>query len=279
MPLILSLSSQVARGHVGNSASGFVWQRLGFEVIALPTVVLSNRPDYSHCAGESLSAARLDAMLGALDANGFLDGLDAVFTGYLPGAEHFWLAARWVDRLKARHPGLLYCCDPILGDEPDGLYIAEPAAAALRDELVPRAGILTPNAFELGWLSGRRIDTAEDAITAARALAGVVLATSAPGGEPDALANIAVSGSGAWRAVSARRRDVPHGTGDLIAALFLAHMMRGHDLSGALALAAGGLEAVVEASAGRDELALVATQNEWADAAPWPVKPLTGNAP
>ncbi|HKJ61604.1 MAG TPA: pyridoxal kinase, partial [Hyphomicrobiales bacterium] len=137
MPTILSLSSQVARGLVGQAVSGFVWQRLGFDVTMLPTVILSNRPDYPHCAGERLGAEQLDAMLQALEANGFLQDVTAIFTGYLPGAEHVSLAARWIGRLKSERPGIVYCCDPIFGDEPGGLYIAEEAAVSLRDTLVP----------------------------------------------------------------------------------------------------------------------------------------------
>ncbi len=46
---------------------------------------------------------------------------------------------------------------PIIGDEPAGIYVDEAAASAVRDQLVPLADIVTPNAFELGWLSGRAI--------------------------------------------------------------------------------------------------------------------------
>ena len=157
MPTILSLSSQVARGHVGHSTAVFAWQRLGIEVVALPTILLSNRPDHPHRAAERVRPAFLSEMIDALDANGWLGEIDAVFTGYLPSAEHVAFAAGLVGRLKAAKPGLLYGCDPILGDEPGGLYIAEDAADALRDTLVPLADLVTPNRFELGWLSGEDV--------------------------------------------------------------------------------------------------------------------------
>jgi pyridoxine kinase len=272
MPTILSLSSQVARGLVGQAVNGFVWQRLGFDVTLLPTVVLSNRPDYPHCAGERLSAERLDAMFQALEQNGFLQDIAAIFTGYLPSAEHVSLAARWIERLKADSPGLVYCCDPIFGDEPDGLYVAEEAAASLRDTLVPMADILTPNRFELGWLTGAEIATQDDAVVAARRLGPLVLATSSPCDRPDELANLAVSAGDAWRAVSAFREHVPHGTGDLTAALFLAHYLRGASLQETLALTAGALESVIAASVGRQDLALIAEQDRWASAGPGPVE-------
>jgi pyridoxine kinase len=61
---------------------------------------------------------------------------------------------------------------------------------------------------------------------------------------------------------------VPHGTGDLTAALFLAHYLRGASLQETLALTAGALESVIAASVGREELALIAEQARWASAGP-----------
>jgi pyridoxine kinase len=106
MPTILSVSSQVARGHVGHSAGLFVWQRHGMDVIALPTIILSNRPDCEAWAGERLSPELLERMVAALAANGWLGDVDAVFTGYLPSREHVGFAARLIGRLKAENPEL-----------------------------------------------------------------------------------------------------------------------------------------------------------------------------
>jgi pyridoxine kinase len=279
MPTILSLSSQVARGHVGNSAAVFAWQRLGLEVIALPTILLSNRPDYPHRAGERIKPELLSGMIEALAANGWLAEVDAVFTGYLPSAAHVALAAELVARLKQGRADVLYCCDPILGDEPDGLYIEKGAAEALKAALLPLADLVTPNRFELGWLSGLPVATADEAVRAATAL-GVptVLTTSAPAGDAAELANLLVTEAGAWRASVRLRAVVPHGTGDLIAALFFAHLLRMRSRTEALALATGGIEAVIEASNGCEELAMVASQEDWAAPPPWPVHTVTPEA-
>lgn len=280
MPTILSLSSQVARGHVGHSAAVFAWQRLGIEVVALPTILLSNRPDYPHRAGERVRPELLGEMIAALDANGWLGEIDAVFTGYLPSAAHVALAAGLVGRLKAERPELLYCCDPILGDEPDGLYIAEDAANALRDTLLPLADLVTPNRFELEWLTGEEIRSGADAVRAARSLATpMVLATSAPADSGNELTNLLVEGGKAWGAVVGRRAAVPHGAGDLAAALFLGHLLRSRPAPEALALATAGIEAVIDASLAREELNLIASQDIWAAPGPWPVAPLDADAP
>jgi pyridoxine kinase len=271
MPTILSLSSQVAHGHVGHSAAVFIWQRLGIDVIALPTIILSNRPDLPHRAGERVRPELLDEMVTAIEANGRLGGIDAMFTGYLPSAGHVALAAELVARLRAGKPDLLYCCDPILGDEPEGLYIAESAAEALRAELLPLADVVTPNRFELGWLAAREIASGADALAAARVLGGIVLATSSPAGSEDKLGNLLLANGRAWQAMVERRKDVPHGTGDALAALFLGFLLRSRTASDALSLATGSLEAIIAASEGMDELNLIASQEAWAIPAPWPI--------
>jgi pyridoxine kinase len=270
MPAILSLSSQVAYGHVGHAAAAFAWQRLGLNVIALPTVILSNRPGYPHRAGLDVSPEALDAMLQALDANGWLSGIDAVFTGYMPSAAHVALAAGWVARLRGGNPGLFYACDPILGDDPGGLYIAREAAVAIRDSLVPLASLITPNRYELSWLSGQEVGSTENAEAAAAALAPITLTTSLPRGA-DRLSNILHCGSGTWEATVARRAHVAHGTGDLMAALFLGHYLLEGSLPHALALATGGLESVITASGPAAELHLLEAQDRWAAPEPWPL--------
>ncbi len=272
MPKILSFSSQVAYGHVGHSAGVFALQRLGIEVIALPTVILSNRPDYPRAAALRVEPAKLAEMLEALQENGMLEGLDAVFTGYMPSADHALTIADWLGRLRLDRPGIQVMCDPILGDEPGGLYIPQPAAEALRDRLIPLADIVKPNRFELGWLTGRAITSNDAALVAAAKLAPIVLVTS--GAEPvGKLTNLLVCrDDGAWLTEVERREEVPHGSGDLMAALFLAFLLRPSTPAEALALATASIEAVVDASLGRDELCLIESQADWAAPAPWPLE-------
>ena len=46
MARILAISSQVVRGHVGLSAIVPALQRLGHEVLPIPTIILSNHPGH-----------------------------------------------------------------------------------------------------------------------------------------------------------------------------------------------------------------------------------------
>ena len=81
MATILAISSQVASGHVGLAAIVPALQRLGHDVIALPTVLLSNHPGQQKSAGTRIDPVVLDGILDMLDSNGRLEAIDAVLTG------------------------------------------------------------------------------------------------------------------------------------------------------------------------------------------------------
>jgi pyridoxine kinase len=273
MAKVLSISSQVVYGHIGNSAAAFVVQRLGHSVMAVPTIILSNRPGYKAIAGKRTDPGELNAMLEALQENGLLDGVDAILTGYVPSPEHAGLCRSWIATIKAANPSAIYLCDPIIGDEPGGIYVEEAAASAIREKLLPLADIVTPNAFELAWLSGRTVFDAASAVAAARALERPsVVVTSAPAG-PDRLANILVSGGDVAATASPRRTVHAHGTGDFFASLFLAHKLNGLSSPVSLRAAAAAIDAVLDWSGERSELALIETQEHWAAIDP-PLAPL-----
>jgi pyridoxine kinase len=180
-------------------------------------------------------------------------------------------AAAAIARVLAVRADALVVCDPILGDDPGGLYLEEAAAAAIRAHLLPISDIVTPNRFELSWLSGEPVETVTQAATAARTL-GVetVLATSIPEREAQ-LATLLVGEKASQACFVPRRATAPHGTGDLLAALFLGHALNGIHPSQCLARAAAAVEASIAASAGADELPLAAAETAWASAEPLPI--------
>ncbi|HYM98252.1 MAG TPA: pyridoxal kinase, partial [Aestuariivirgaceae bacterium] len=60
---VLSISSQVAFGPVGNSAAVPAMEALGMTVYAVPTTVLSHHPGHAKPAGVQIPAAVLASML------------------------------------------------------------------------------------------------------------------------------------------------------------------------------------------------------------------------
>jgi pyridoxine kinase len=266
---ILAISSQVARGHVGLSAIVPALQRLGHEVLPLPTIILSNHPGHPHVAGTRIAVDTLRQMIEALAKNGWLASIDVVLTGYLPSREHVDCAAEAVALVREHSPAARFVCDPVMGDDPKGLYIAQDAAEAIRDRLVPLADVTTPNRFELSWLSGRTVTETASSLRAAAALApGAVVATSIPDGAN--LANVLALAEQSVCCRVLRRSGVPHGTGDLLSGLLAGRMAQGRALPDALSLAVGGLERAVARSAGADDLrlAIPGGDDDWSAAPP-----------
>jgi pyridoxine kinase len=254
MSRILMISSYVARDPVGLTANVPPLHRAGIEVIGLPTVVLSNHPIRPHIAGMTLEPTLLENMIGALEKNGWFASFDAVFSGYLPTAGHVEIVAAAVKRLRDLNPAMTYICDPIFGDDPKGHYIDERAAAATRELLLPLADVLTPNRFELSWLSGFDVKSPSDAVEAVSRLGvPLVAATSIPSGSSQ-LATVLVTKSGAFMGNVEKWNDVPHGTGDIFAGCLTAKLMLGQSAQQALGYAIAGVRRALEVSRGSDHL-------------------------
>ncbi len=262
MATILAVSSFVARGTVGLRAIMPALDRMGHEVIAFPTTLLSNHLGHPRADGAAVPPETLVAMFEAFDANGWLAKVDAIQTGYLPSPDHVHFVETMIDRVRAVRPDALIVCDPVLGDHPGGLYVPENVAHAVRDRLLPRATHVKPNPFELSFLARRTIESLNDVVNAARSLPPpIVLASSVHDG-PDRLANVIVTQTQAGLCSVRREQDVPHGTGDLLTALFTAHALEGKDPLTCAALAAAGVAAAIAASRGHDELQL-ASPIDW----------------
>lgn len=270
---ILSIQSEVAAGHVGNSAARFALQRLGIEVIALPAVVLSNHAGYAKVAGRTIPAAELEAMLEALEANGFLAGCGAVISGYLGEAAQSGIVREAVLSVKRANPAAFYLCDPVFGDE-GGAYAKPGVAEAMARKLVPIADIVTPNRYELQSLTSRTVRTPEDAVAAARLLGRkAVLATSIPC--PEGLATVLAEPASAAMTVTRRLANPPHGSGDLLAALFAGHSLAGRSPREALAHAAASVDALLADADGRAEMRLAAMQDALVTAEPLALQDLS----
>jgi pyridoxine kinase len=257
---ILSFQSEVVYGHVGHGAARFALQRLGHEVWALPTVLLSSHAGYPRVEGEAVAADRLRRLIDGLSANGWLGQCDAILSGYLGHAEQAAVIADAVAEVKRASAKAVYCLDPVIGD--DGRAYAKPGVAeAMARLLLPLADIVTPNAFELVTLSGLQVRNAEDArLAAARLGRPLVAATSIPEGN-ERIGSVAVTREECWFASAPRFAQVPHGGGDLFAALFLAARLAGNDLRNSLERAIAPLHYILTASQGRNELRLIAEQD------------------
>ncbi len=267
---ILSIQSSVAYGHVGNSAATFPLMRLGVEVWPVLTVHFSNNTSYPGKKGPLLRPEDVHDVVEGIDDLGALTEVDAVLTGYqgAPAMGAEILAV--VDLVKQRNREALYCCDPVMGDVGRGMYVLPGIPEFLRDRVVAASDIMTPNHYELNFLTGREATTLEEIVAAAHALraAGpeIVVVTSAvvAGADENEIAMIAVDGQGAWQVVTPRLDYTYTGSGDLTAATFLAHYLATRSVPDALGATADVVYSVLERTKalGRRELALVAAQDD-----------------
>ena len=112
---VISIQSQVAYGHVGNSAAVFPMQMHGIDVIAVPTTLLSNRPGYPTFRGRVLDAQLVADLLLGVEERGALESCRMILSGYLGSPEIAAVVADFVQRAKARHPKLRRTYERVAG--------------------------------------------------------------------------------------------------------------------------------------------------------------------
>ena len=267
---LLSIQSHVAYGHVGNSAAVFPLQRMGVEVWPVHTVQFSNHTGYGDWQGRVFDAGVIRELVGGIEKRGVLGECDGVLSGYVGSADVGAAILDAVASVKRANPAAHYCCDPVIGDAGRGVYVREGVAEFLREKAVPAADIVTPNQFELDYLSGlesKTLTQARDAVTALHDLGPrAILVTSLHTNDTleDAIDALASDSTGCFRLRTPRLPLAVNGAGDAIAALFFAHYLRSGKIEQALSAAGSTIFGALAktAEAGSREMQLVAAQDE-----------------
>jgi pyridoxine kinase len=269
---ILSIQSAVAYGHVGNSAAVFPLQRIGVEVLPVYTVNFSNHTGYGAWRGPLISPDDVRDVILGIEERGVLPQIDVVLSGYQGGEGIADVILDAVARVKAANPGAVYACDPVMGNAKSGCFVAPAIPDLLRDRVVPAADIITPNQFELGYLTDTSPDTLESTLQSVdlvRATGpGTVLVTSVerPDRDPETIEMLAVNDAGAWLIATRYIPMKANGSGDVTAALFTAHYGRTADAADALARTTSSVFDLLERThaSGERELQLVESQEAYA---------------
>lgn len=267
---LLSIQSHVAYGHAGNSAAVFPLQRLGVEVWPVHTVQFSNHTGYGSWKGEVFGATLIGDVVAGIEQRGVLGECDGVLSGYMGGADIGGAILDAVASVKRANPSARYCCDPVIGDVGRGVFVRPGIPEFMKGRAVPAADIITPNQFELDYLSGRDSKTwtqARDAVKAVhdlgpRAILVTSLHTDAT--SEDAIDLIASDESGMFLVRTPRLALTINGAGDAIAAMFFVHYLRGGKIAEALSRAASAIFGVLAktAEAGVREIQIVTAQDE-----------------
>jgi pyridoxine kinase len=249
MAVVLILGSHVASSRVGGTLANLALALSPFEIdpIHVPTTLLGRHPGLGVPGGGGVSDEIFAGMLEGVAAGGLFAGIDAVLTNYFASPAQVESAARAMDAVKAANPSAIVLVDPVMGDAPAGLYVAEAVAHAIVEKLVPRADYLTPNLWELGFIAGLPTDTLPQIKYAARSIGRPTLVTSVR--TPEGIGAMFVDGDQAWLAVHDEVPQAPKGTGDLLASLFLGHLLQNQLPRTAMAKALAGVNVAVSASA------------------------------
>lgn len=271
---VIVISSHVARGSVGNRAAVFALERLGFAVVAVPTVILPWHPGEGRATRIVPPAEAFATLLGDIAGAPWLGSIGGILSGYLGAADQAAPIAALVEAVKARNPGAPYLCDPVIGDAA-GAYVPEAVIAAIRDRLLPLADIATPNRHELGILGGEELSGNDDLIAASRTTGVPEMVITSAFAKRNQAANLLVAADGVHLATHAMLASAPHGTGDLLAALYLARRIDGDAPPAALRLAVASTLRLAEMAAGGSALPLAAGQEALLTADPVTLERLT----
>ncbi|WP_336632812.1 MULTISPECIES: pyridoxal kinase PdxY [unclassified Microbacterium] len=269
---ILSIQSAVAYGHVGNSAAVFPLQRIGVEVLPVYTVNFSNHTGYGAWRGPLISPDDVRDVIIGIEERGVLGDIDVVLSGYQGGEGIGDVILDAVARVKSANPDAVYSCDPVMGNAKSGCFVAPAIPILLRDRVVPNADIITPNQFELGFLTETEpsdLDSTLASVDAARALGpSTVLVTSVerPDRPDGTIEMLAVNEDGAWIVQTPHIPMKANGSGDVTAALFTAHYRASGDAADALAKTVSSVYDLLQTTfdSGQRELQLVEAQEFYA---------------
>jgi pyridoxine kinase len=233
----------------------FALERLGFPVIFTPTVLLPWHPGQgpgTRVVADPALIADQARWPGPETAAGCL-------TGYFGSAGQVEAAAALIETLRKARPAPLVLCDPVVGDF-GGFYVAAGIRTAVL-RLAAGADILTPNRFELAFLAGVDFAGMRDnaaLAAAARSLGRPEVVVTSAFADDGATGALLVTPGGSELFAHGAVDSAPHGSGDLLAALYLGHRLDGADPHDALERAIGTTHRIIERAGDASELPLAA---------------------
>lgn len=274
-PLVLSIQSHVAYGHVGNAAAVLPLQLLGIQPVTVNTVQFSNHTGYGEFKGQVFPPEHINDVLDGLRARGVLARCSAVLSGYLGDAAIGEVILSVVQEIRRQRPDALYLCDPVMGDVGRGVFVRPGIPEFLRRRGLGEASVITPNHYEFELLHGETVATTEEAISAARGLIGstvrlgpstiVITSLRTPDLPDDKLSTLVVTASEAWivQTPYVDLQPLPNGMGDVFSAVLLGRVLNGFAIHDAAAHAVSALYALVSRTQpGKRDLPLIAARDE-----------------
>lgn len=178
-------------------------------------------------------------------------GADCIKTGMLHGAA---IAGAVVDCLEVAAPTVPLVVDPVMIAKGGAPLLEVAAQTILRDRLVPRATVLTPNVPEAEVLTGRKITDLAAQKWAAQALreSGAVAVLLKGGHLPGATVSDVLATADGLETLTSRRLDTPHthGTGCTLASAIATGLAQAMSVRDAIVRARRYVHAAIAAAPG-----------------------------
>lgn len=184
-PLVLSIQSHVIHGYVGNKVAAFALQTMGIHVDFINSVQFISQ--FNH-HGSITTQQDLQGYIEQLKESN-LTRYSHILTGFIGSVGYLQEICKMVLDFKRKsldegYDNVIWVCDPVLGDRGE-IYTAKGLRESFRDDALSVADVITPNHYELMWLTGRdKLDTLDDVVAACDELhergVGCVVVTSVP---------------------------------------------------------------------------------------------------
>jgi phosphomethylpyrimidine kinase len=219
---------------------------------------------YAMSAVTALTAQNTTGVTDIMEATPEFLGkeLDAVFTDIFPDAVKIGMVSSAglieviADRLN-KYEAHNIVVDPVMVATSGARLISEDAISTLCGRLLPLATVITPNIPEAEILTGLKICSAEDMVTAAKSIYDAYgCSVLCKGGHNTNDANDLLFGPNGTKWFMGRRIDNPntHGTGCTLSSAIAANLAKGNDLAGSIDKAkkyiSGALAAMLDLGAG-----------------------------
>jgi hydroxymethylpyrimidine kinase/phosphomethylpyrimidine kinase/thiamine-phosphate diphosphorylase len=217
-PIVWTIAGSDSGGGAGVQADLRAFDAFGVHGCSA-IAALTAQNSVSVDAIEPVSAPMLEAQLASLARD---MPPAAIKTGMLGSVANLDVVVRWIDRLRETNPHLPVVVDPVLRATTGASFADEALCRAYREQLVPRATLITPNRAEAAaLLSVPAFDDAAQTEQAARMLreAGASAVAITGGDSNDSTANDFIDAPWAtgWLRLPRVRTAHHHGTGCVFA--------------------------------------------------------------
>ena len=229
---------------------------------------MGRHPGWGAPGGGPTSRMQLEEIWSAIQAQNIK--FDAVLTGYMGDSSHVDLSQKIINAVKKSNMDAIILVDPVMGDH-GSLYIPEERAQKIAKKLIPLADITTPNLWELSYLSDTKLTEIGDIIHHASKLSATTLVTSVTNNDKiGAILTDETFGEMSYDLSHQKFERVPHGGGDSLAALFLAHILNAQSKRKAMERAVTSIFHIMKSANQFDEgeLPLIREQSALMDISP-----------